>query len=51
MSPRVKRVALCRVFLQFRSPQWKRASMAPPAAYLITLALMLLVLVVLWEGL
>ena len=42
---------LCRVFC-FKSPmQWRTAGMTVAAAYLIALALTLLILVMIWEGL
>ena len=52
MSPRAKRAQLCRAFIKQNIPTGrKKIGMAPTAAYLIALALTLLILVVLWEGL
>jgi len=49
-EPRAKVAPLCRAFHQSRSPR-RKPGMAPTAAYLIALALTLLILVILWEGL
>jgi hypothetical protein len=50
MSPRAKRALLCRVFKNIPTGR-KSIGMVPTAVYLIALALTLLILVVLWEGL
>jgi hypothetical protein len=50
MSWRTRRASSCRVFYQETIPR-KRTCMAASAAYLIALALTLLILVVLWESL
>ena len=49
MSQRTKRASSCRVLLRQSTPE-KRTAMAASAAYLIALALTLLILVVLWEN-
>jgi hypothetical protein len=49
MSPRTNRASSCRVFHRANHPR-KRTCMAASAAYLIALALTLLILVVLWES-
>jgi len=45
------RAALPRFFIKADRPSRKKTGMAPTAAYLIALALTLLILVILWEGL
>jgi hypothetical protein len=47
---RESRAPFCRAFHQSRSSR-RKSGMSPTAAYLIALALTLLILVILWEGL